>query len=84
MKNFALTGAAGYIASRHIEAIKMNHGNLLVAHDPSDSVGILDRFYTDVEYFKRYDDFCSFIKSSKNKVDYLSICSPNVFHKPQI
>ena len=51
MKNFALIGAAGYIAPRHMEAIKATGNNLLAAFDPNDSVGIMDRYFPDADFF---------------------------------
>lgn len=84
-KYFALTGVAGYIASRHLQAIK-DTGNLLVAAvDPFDSVGLLDRFFPEASYFKEFERFDRHLEklrkeSTTQKVDYVSICSPNNLH----
>jgi len=86
-KNFILTGAAGYIAPRHIEAIKKTGNNLLAVVDPHDSVGILDKYFLDVAYFKefeRFDRHISKLISKGIKIDYLSICSPNYLHDAHI
>ncbi len=84
-KNFALIGAAGYIAPRHMQAIK-DTGNLLVAAmDPADSVGILDRYFDDVDFFTEFERFDRHIEKLRRKNDgkeihYVSICSPNYLH----
>ena len=75
---FALIGAAGYIAPRHLEAIKAVGGNLIAALDPHDSVGILDRYFPECHFFtefERFDRFCD-----KHQIDYVSVCSPNYLH----
>ena len=77
---FALIGAAGFIAPKHMAAIKHNRGQLIVALDPNDSVGIIDRFFPNSFFFT---DTNKFIKELK-KVDYLSICSPNYLHFPHV
>lgn len=79
--NFALTGVAGYIAPKHLEAIKEVGGNLIACLDPRDSVGILDRYFPNAEFFKDEAEFWKFIDK---KVDYVSICSPNYQHFHQI
>ncbi len=73
MKNFALIGAAGYIAVRHLKAIKETNNNLVAALDPFDSVGIID------SYFPEYK-----LKREGHAVDYVSICSPNYLHDSHI
>lgn len=89
MKNFALTGVAGYIAPRHLKAI-YDTGNLLVAAlDPHDSVGLLDRYFPDVSYFREFERFDRHVErlrreNSPEKVDYVSICSPNYLHDAHI
>lgn len=89
MKNFAITGVAGYIAPRHLTAIK-DTGNLLVAAlDPHDSVGILDKYFTEVSFFTEFERFDRHLEklrkgSNKDRVDYLSICSPNHLHDAHI
>lgn len=87
MKNFALIGAAGYIAPRHLKAIKETGHQLVAAMDTSDSVGILDSDFPHVEFFTEFEQFASFIgdlRYTSEKVDYLSICSPNYLHAPHI
>ncbi len=85
MHNFALTGVAGYVAPRHLKAIRDSGCRLLAAHDPHDSVGVLDQYFSDVAFFQDYGRFERFLtKNSKlsgnGKFDYLSICSPNFKH----
>jgi UDP-N-acetyl-2-amino-2-deoxyglucuronate dehydrogenase len=84
MKNFGLIGAAGYIAPRHMRAIKDTGNNLSVAYDINDSVGIIDsispqsRFFTE---FERFYDYSHQLKRTKSDaLDYISICSPNYLH----
>ncbi len=89
MKNFAITGVAGYIAPRHLQAIKDTGNNLVAAMDPHDSVGILDRYFPGTSYFtefERFDRHLELIRRTKSyeKVDYLSICSPNNLHDAHI
>ena len=89
MKNFAITGVAGYIAPRHLLAIKNTGNNLVAALDPHDSVGILDKFSFDVSFFTEYERFdCHLSKMRKNnhheKIDFLSICAPNHLHDAHI
>tara|TARA_B100001250_G_C19753056_1_gene768729 strand:+ start:423 stop:1361 length:939 start_codon:yes stop_codon:yes gene_type:complete len=75
-RKFALIGAAGFIAPKHMAAIKHNKAELTLALDPNDSVGIIDRFFPNTFFFTKTNKF---IKNLK-KVDYLSICSPNYLH----
>lgn len=89
MKNFALTGAAGYIAPRHLKAIKDTGNNLVAVLDPHDSVGILDRYFPQVSYFREFERFDRHIEKLKREghssiIDYVSICSPNHLHDAQI
>ena len=89
MKNFALIGAAGYIAPRHMKAIKDTGNKLVAAVDPFDSVGILDRYFYDVAYFKEFERFDRHIEKLRRidkgkEVDYVSICSPNYLHDAHI
>ena len=82
-RRFALMGAAGYIAPRHLEAIQANGGELIAAMDPSDSVGILDRYFPNTQFFISFERFERFVYKQKeiNKViDFISICSPNYLH----
>jgi UDP-N-acetyl-2-amino-2-deoxyglucuronate dehydrogenase len=84
MKNFALIGAAGYIAPRHIRAIKDNGCNLAAAYDPHDSVGVLDSHFDSVDYFREFERFDRHVELLRRKegqqIDYVSICSPNYMH----
>ena len=78
MKNFALIGAAGYIAPRHIKAIADTGNNLMVAYDKFDSVGRLDSSFPDCSFFteqEQFDRFCSKQMHTDNKLDWLSICT---------
>lgn len=89
MKNFAITGVAGYIAPRHLQAIKDTGSNLTAAMDPHDSVGILDRFFPGTSFFTEFERFDRHLEKlrrihSSEKVDYLSICSPNNLHDAHI
>ena len=83
MKSSVLIGAAGYVAPRHIQAIKETGNNLLAALDPNDSVGILDSYFPDADFFtefERFDRHCEKLRRSGTKIDYVSICSPNYLH----
>ena len=87
MKNFALIGAAGYIAPRHMKAIKETNNNLVAALDPSDSVGVIDSYFPDSSFFVEYERFDRHLEKLKRKgnpVNYVSICSPNYLHDAHI
>lgn len=87
MKQFALIGAAGYIAPRHLKAIKDTDNNLAVAMDVNDSVGIMDSHFPDAEFFTEFEEFEAYLEDQKlqgNKIDYVSICSPNYLHVSHI
>jgi len=87
MKNFALVGAAGYIAPRHLKAIKQTGNNLLVAMDINDSVGIMDSHFPGAEFFTEFEEFSAFIDDlalKGKKLDYVAICSPNYLHSPHM
>ena len=88
MKNFALIGAAGYIAPRHMKAISETGNNLLAAYDPNDSVGIIDSYFPNADFFvefERFDRHVSKLKFEKDRyLDYVSICSPNYLHDSHI
>lgn len=88
MKNFALIGAAGYIAPRHLKAIKETGNTLLAALDPFDSVGIMDSYFPDAAFFtepERFDRHLDKMRRSGNgNIDYVSICSPNYLHDAHI
>ncbi len=85
MKNFALIGAAGYIAPRHLRAIADTGNQLVAAIDPNDSVGVLDRYFPNARFFTEIERFDRFLEklrreNSPDRVDYVSICSPNYLH----
>ncbi len=87
MKNFALIGAAGYIAPRHMRAIKETGNNLIAALDKNDSVGIIDSYFPEAAFFtefERFDRHVSKIKREGLPVDYVSVCSPNYLHDAHI
>lgn len=89
MKNFGITGVAGYIAPRHLQAIKDTGNKLIAAMDPHDSVGILDRYFPNVAFFTEFERFDRHLEklrriSSFEKIDYLTICSPNHLHDAHI
>lgn len=84
MKNFALIGAAGYIAPRHLKAIADTNNTLIAAMDTNDSVGIMDSHFPQAHFFtefERFDRHLETLRRTENtKVDYVSICSPNYLH----
>jgi len=87
MKNFILIGAAGYIAPRHMKAIKETDNNLIAAYDPYDGVGIMDSHFPNAHFFtefERFDRHIEKLKRSGTKIDYVSICSPNYLHDSHI
>ena len=87
MKNFALVGAAGYIAPRHMKAMKDTGNNLIAALDKNDSVGIIDSYFPEADFFtefERFDRHLEKLKRSETKVDYLTVCSPNYLHDAHI
>ncbi len=88
-KNFALIGAAGYIAPRHLKAIKDTGSILVAALDPFDSVGIMDSYFPEADFFtepERFDRHLDKLRRLNNgsKIDYVSICSPNYLHDSHI
>ena len=87
MVNFALIGAAGYIAPRHLQAIKDTGNNLVAALDRFDSVGIMDSYFPHADFFTEFERFDRHIEKLKRvgkKIDYVSICSPNYLHDSHI
>lgn len=86
--NFVIIGCAGYVAPRHLEAIKATGNNLLAAVDKSDSVGILDKYFDDVSFFTEFERFDRYIekikRKEKKKIDFVSICSPNYLHDAHV
>jgi UDP-N-acetyl-2-amino-2-deoxyglucuronate dehydrogenase len=89
MKNFALIGASGYIAPRHMKAMKETGHNLIAALDPNDSIGIMDSFFPDANFFTEFERFDRHIDKLRrsnggNAVDYVAITSPNYLHDAHI
>ncbi|MFN8307719.1 MAG: Gfo/Idh/MocA family oxidoreductase [Ferruginibacter sp.] len=87
MKRFALIGAAGYVAPRHMQAIKDTGNTLVAALDKHDSVGILDNYFPEADFFtefERFDRHLDKLKRQGSGIDYLSVCSPNYLHDAHI
>jgi UDP-N-acetyl-2-amino-2-deoxyglucuronate dehydrogenase len=87
MKNFAIIGAGGYIAPRHMKAIKDTGNNLLAALDKHDSVGILDSYFPEADFFTEFERFDRHIEKLRRhgvKTDFVSVCSPNYLHDAHI
>src|SRR5690554_5945803 len=89
MKNFALTGLAGYIAPRHLQAIRDTGNRLVAALDPHDSVGIIDSYFPEAAFFTEFERFDRHLEKlrhdrSPEQIDYLAICSPNHLHDAHI
>jgi UDP-N-acetyl-2-amino-2-deoxyglucuronate dehydrogenase len=87
MKNFALIGVAGYIAPRHLQAIRDTKNNLVAALDKFDTVGILDSYFPAADFFTEFERFDRHLDKQRrqgNKVDYVTICTPNYLHDSHI
>lgn len=88
MTNFALIGAAGYIAPRHMKAVKDTNNNLVAALDKNDSVGIIDSYFPNASFFTEFERFDRFIdkyhRENDKKIEYIGICSPNYLHDSHI
>lgn len=87
MKKFALIGAAGYIAPRHMKAIKDTDNSIAAALDKFDSVGILDSYFPQADFFtefERFDRHIEKLRLNGNAIDYVSVCSPNYLHDSHI
>jgi UDP-N-acetyl-2-amino-2-deoxyglucuronate dehydrogenase len=87
MSEFVLIGAAGYIAPRHLKAIKDTGNQLLAAYDPYDGIGILDSYFPETSFFTEFERFDRFVDRQKRegrKTDFVSICSPNYLHDAHI
>ena len=87
MKRFALIGAAGYIAPRHMKAIKDTGNDLVAAFDPYDGVGIMDSHFPNADFFtefERFDRHIDKLRRQGNPIDFISICSPNYLHDAHI
>jgi UDP-N-acetyl-2-amino-2-deoxyglucuronate dehydrogenase len=86
-RRFALLGAAGYIAPRHLKAISDTGNDLVAAMDPSDSVGIIDSYFQNADFFtefERFDRHIDMLRRRGHGVDFVSICSPNYLHDAHI
>ncbi len=87
MKNFSLIGAAGYIAPRHMNAIKETGNKLVAALDKNDSVGIIDSYFPEADFFtefERFDRHTDKLRRNNKKIDFTAICSPNYLHDAHI
>lgn len=88
-KNFAIIGVGGYVAPRHLKAIRETGNRLVAAVDPNDSVGILDRYSYDVRYFREIERFDRHLDKlrrgpEEQRIEWVSICSPNYLHDSHI
>jgi UDP-N-acetyl-2-amino-2-deoxyglucuronate dehydrogenase len=88
VKNFALIGASGYIAPRHMKAIKETNNQLVAALDPYDGIGVMDSYFPETNFFIEFERFDRFVdkwrRNTGKKIDYVSICSPNYLHDSHI
>ncbi len=89
MKNFALIGAGGFVAPRHLKAIHDTGNRLLAATDPNDSVGVLDKYFPQARFFpetERFDRYLEKVRrqSEQGRVHYVSVCSPNYLHDAHV
>ncbi len=87
MKRFAIIGVAGYVAPRHLQAIKETGNVLIAAMDISDSVGILDSYFPETAFFTEFERFERYLTKLKNKgqgIDYLVVCTPNYLHDAHV
>jgi UDP-N-acetyl-2-amino-2-deoxyglucuronate dehydrogenase len=87
MKKFALIGASGYIAPRHMKAIKDTGNDLVAAMDRFDSVGVIDSYFPNAQFFtefERFDRHVEKLKRNQQNLDYVSVCSPNYLHDSHI
>src|SRR5687768_980294 len=87
--NFALVGAAGFVAPRHLKAIADTGNVLIAACDPHDSVGVIDSYFPEAAFFTEVERFDRFLEkrrrmSDAERVHYLSICSPNYLHDAHV
>src|SRR5688500_17529726 len=87
MADFALIGAAGFVAVRHMRAIAATGNRLVTALDPNDSVGVLDQHFPDAHFsveFERFDRHVDKLRRANTPVHYVSVCSPNYLHDSHI
>ena len=85
MRRFAIIGVAGYVAPRHLQAIQATENQLVAAYDPNDSVGIMDSYFPDADFFTEFERFDRHVDKRRREqagreIDYVSICSPNYLH----
>ena len=87
MQRFGIIGVAGYIAPRHLQAIKETKNILAVGMDISDSVGVMDSYFPEAEFFTEFASFEEFLEDERiagRKLDFITVCSPNYLHVPHI
>jgi len=87
MKNFALIGASGFVAPRHMRAVKETGNTLLAAYDPYDGIGVMDSYFPKADFFtefERFDRHLDKLRRKETHIDYTSICSPNYLHDAHI
>ncbi|MDR1345536.1 MAG: Gfo/Idh/MocA family oxidoreductase [Bacteroidales bacterium] len=87
MKNFALLGVGGYVAPRHLKAIKETGNELVAAYDRCDSVGIIDSYFPETSFFTEmelFDRHCSKLLRQGTKIDFVTVCTPNYLHDSHI
>jgi UDP-N-acetyl-2-amino-2-deoxyglucuronate dehydrogenase len=79
-KNFCIIGASGFVAPKHMQAIHATNNNLIACSDLHENIGIIDKFFPNSEFFSNPKNFENFVIQNKNKIDYLSVCTPNYLH----
>jgi len=89
MKKFAIIGVAGYIAPRHLNAIKETGNRLVAAYDPNDSVGVMDSYFPEADFFTEFERFDRHVDKRRRaradrELDFVSICSPNYLHDAHV
>ena len=87
IRHFAITGVGGYVAPRHLQAIREVGGTLLAALDPHDAVGLLDKHFPDADFFtepERFERHLDKLSRSSTPIDYLSVCAPNHLHDTHV
>lgn len=87
MKRFGLIGGAGYVAPRHMRAVKDTGNDLVAVLDPNDSVGVIDSYFSEADFFTEFERFDRYVDKKRRKgdaIDYVSICSPNYLHDAHI
>ena len=84
VKNFCLIGASGFVAPKHMVAIKETKNNLIACSDPHQNIGIIDKYFPESEFFIDSKKFSNFVKKNNKKIDYLTVCTPNYLHYQHI